>query len=325
MASPFDDFEVERALRPSPGGQAFDLEAALDSLVVLHARVPEDAYTAETLGVQRLGNGIVIGENGLVLTIGYLTTEADDVTLITNAGKAVPAHVLGQDQVTGFGLVHALEPLGLPALPMGDSRRLENGAHIVLGGGGGLAHAMAGRLIARAPFAGYWEYLLKEALFTRPGHPHWSGAALIGPTGELMGVCSLQMNEQAPDGDTPLINMSVPIELLPPILDDLSRGQLVRAPRPWLGVISQEVGDQVVVADVSAGGPAARAELRRGDIVLAVAGQRVTTLAEFYTRLWALGPAGVIAPLRLRREEDDFDVEIRTADRASRLRKRRLN
>jgi S1-C subfamily serine protease len=325
MTSPFDEFEVERAMRPSPGGQAFDLEAALNSLVVLHARVPHDAYTAETLGVQRLGNGIVIDANGLVLTIGYLITEADDVTLITNDGRPVPAHVLGQDQVTGFGLVHALEPLGLPALPIGDSRRLEGGARIVLAGGGGLAHAMAGRLIARAPFAGYWEYLLKEALFTRPGHPHWSGAALIGPTGELMGVCSLQMNEQTPDGGAPLINMSVPIELLPPILDDLSRGRLVRAPRPWLGVISREAGTHVVIEDVSAGGPAARAELRGGDVVLAVAGQRVTTLAEFYTRLWALGPAGVVAPLRVRREDDVFEVEIRTADRASRLRKRRLN
>ena len=325
MTSPFDYFEVERAMRPSPGAQTFDLEAALDSLVVLHARVPEDAYTAESLGLQRLGNGIVIGETGLVLTIGYLITEADDVTLIANDGRAVPAHVLGVDQVTGFGLVHALEPLRLPALPLGDSRRLEAGERIVLAGGGGLAHAMAGRLIARAPFAGYWEYLLKEALFTRPGHPHWSGAALIGPAGELMGVCSLQMNEQGPDGETPLINMSVPIELLPPILDDLARGQLVRAPRPWLGVISHEVDGRVMVVDVSAGGPAARAELRRGDIVQAVGGQRVASLAEFYTRLWALGPAGVVAPLRLRREDDVFDVEIRTADRASRLRKRRLN
>jgi S1-C subfamily serine protease len=133
------------------------------------------------------------------------------------------------------------------------------------------------------------------------------------------------MNEQRPDGETPLINMSVPIELLPPILEDLSHGQLVRAPRPWLGVISQEVGSHVVVADVSAGGPAARAELRRGDVVLAVGGERVASLAEFYTRLWALGPAGVVAPLRLRREEDIFEVEIRTADRSSRLRKRRLN
>jgi len=325
MASPFDDYEVDKAMRPSQGGQAFDLSAALDSLVVLHARVPDDAYTAQTLGAERLGNGIVIGENGLVLTIGYLVTEADDVTLITNDGRQVPAHVLGIDQVTGFGLLTALEPLGLPALPLGDSRLLEDGDPIILAGGGGLAHAMAGRVIARAPFAGYWEYLLKEALFTRPGHPHWSGGALIGPTGELMGVCSLQMNQQLPDGDAPLINMSVPIELLPPILDDLSKGLTAHSPRPWLGVISQEISGAVVILDVSEGGPADRAELRRGDVVLAVGGKRVASLSEFYTRLWALGPAGVVAPLRLQREDDAFDVEIRTADRSSRLRKRRLN
>src|ERR1700679_758008 len=139
MTSPFEDYEVEKALRPKSSGFAFDLEAALASVVVLHARVPDDAYTAQTLGAQRLGNGIVIGANGLVLTIGYLVTEADDVTLITNDGRQAPAHVLGIDQVTGFGLVTALEPLGLPPLPLGDSRRLEDGDPIILAGGGGLA------------------------------------------------------------------------------------------------------------------------------------------------------------------------------------------
>jgi len=312
-------------MRPSPRGLAYDLDRALAALVILHARIPEDAYTAKTLGRERFGNGIVIGDNGLVLTIGYLVTEAEDVTLIANDGRRVSAHVLGHDQVTGFGLVMALEPLDLPALPLGDSRRLESGDAIILAGGGGLAHAMAGRVVARAPFAGYWEYLLEEALFTGPGHPHWSGGAVIGQTGALMGVCSLQMNQQTPDGRTPVINMSVPIELLPPILDDLSRGRLVRPPRPWLGVLSQEVETNVVVQDVSAGGPAARAGLRQGDIILAVAGQTVATLADFYTHLWALGPAGVVAPLRLQRERDVFDVEIRTVDRASRLKKRRFN
>ena len=325
MTSPFDAYEVEKALRPSASGLAFDLEAALSACVALHARVPDDAFTARTLNTERFGNGTVIGSNGLVLTIGYLITEAEEVTLFTNSGRRVAAHVLGQDQVTGFGLVHALEPLGLPALPMGDSRRLAPGDPIILAGGGGLAHAMAGRLIARAPFEGYWEYLLKEALFTQPGHPHWSGGALIGPTGELMGVCSLQMNQQSADGQTPLINMSVPIELLPPILDDLSRGRLVRPSRPWLGVISGDFDGNVVVLDVSAGGPAQRAELRRGDIILAVAGKKVASLADFYTRLWALGPAGVTVPLRLRREEDVFDVEIRSVDRGARLKKPRFN
>lgn len=325
MTSPFDGFEVERQLRPSGQGLGFELDRTLSSVVVLHARVPADAFTAETLGPERLGNGIVIGNNGLVLTIGYLITEAEDVTLITNEGRAVPAHVLGYDAVTGFGLVHALEPLDLPALPLGDSRHLEHDDPIILAGGGGRSHAVAGRVIARAPFAGYWEYLLDEALFTAPGHPHWSGAALIGPSGALMGVGSLQMNQEAPGGQTRPINMCVPIELLPPILDDLSKGRPAHPPRPWLGLLSHDTGAHVVVMDVSSGGPAARAEVRAGDIILAIAGQPVGSLADFYTKLWSLGPAGVVAPLRLKRERDVFDVEIRTIDRASRLRKRRYN
>jgi S1-C subfamily serine protease len=325
MTSPFDGFEVERRMRPSARGLAFDLDQSLAAMVVLHARVPEDAFTARTLGPERLGNGIVIGKNGLVLTIGYLITEADAVTLIANDGRRVAAHVLGYDPVTGLGLVQALEPLDLPALPLGDSRRLESEDPIILAGGGGLAHAIAGQLIARAPFAGHWEYLLDEALFTGPGHPHWSGAALIGPSGALMGVGSLQMQQIKPDGETALINMSVPIELLPPILDDLSRGRQAHPPRPWLGVLSQEAGARVVVLDVSADGPAARAEVRPGDVILAVAGEPVTSLADFYAKLWSLGPAGVTAPLRLRREGDVFDLEIRTIDRASKLKKRRFN
>src|ERR1700760_3548924 len=160
MTSPFDGYEVERALRPSPRGLAFDLDRALSALVVLHAEIPEDASTAEALGAERLGNGIVIGTSGLVLTIGYLITEAEEVTLITNDDRWVPAHVLGVDPVTGFGLVNALEPLDLPSLPLGDSRTLESGDSVIMAGGGGRAHAMAARLIARAPFAGYWEYLL---------------------------------------------------------------------------------------------------------------------------------------------------------------------
>jgi S1-C subfamily serine protease len=310
MTSPFDDFEVEKALRPEARGLAFDLDRALDSLVILKARVPADAFTARTLGPERWGNGIVIGTDGLVLTIGYLITEAEEVTLIANDGRHVAAHMLGSD---------------LPALPLGDSRRLRSGDPVILAGGGGGAHAIAARLIARQPFAGYWEYLLEEALFTGPGHPHWNGAALIGPSGALMGVGSLQMNQQLPDGRTPVINMSVPIELLPPILDDLSRGLQVAPPRPWLGLLSGEDGVNVVVHDVTAGGPAARAELRGGDRILAVAGEPIAGLADFYTKLWKLGPAGVTAPLRLKRDGDIFDVEIRTIDRRSRLKKPRFN
>jgi S1-C subfamily serine protease len=325
MTSPFDGFEVEKHLRPEAGDLAFDLDQALSSLVVLRAKVPDDAFTAETLGTERLGNGIVINDSGLILTIGYLITEAEEVTLITNDGRRVPAHALGYDAVTGFGLAHALEPLDLPALAIGDSRKLEDEADVIVAGGGGRSHTIAAHLIARAPFAGYWEYLLDEALFTAPGHPHWSGAALIGPTGALMGVGSLQMNQEGPGGRIQAINMSVPIELLPPILDDLARGRPAHEPRPWLGVYAHDSEGHVVVMDVSTGGPADRAEVRGGDVVLAVAGRKVASLAEFYTKLWALGRPGVTAPLRLRREGDVFEVMVKTSDRAARMKKRRFN
>jgi S1-C subfamily serine protease len=325
MTSPFDGYEVDEHLRPSAADLAFDLDRALSSLVVLRATIPEDAFTAQTLGTERLGNGIVIGESGLVLTIGYLITEADDVTLITNDERRVSAHVLGVDAATGFGLLHALDPLDLPPLPIGDSRRLEAEGDVIVAGGGGRAHTVAAHLIARAPFAGYWEYRLDEALFTAPGHPHWSGAALIGPSGALMGVGSLQMNHEGPGGDARTINMSVPIELLPPILDDLAGGRPAHEPRPWLGVYAYDSEGDVVLMDVSTGGPADRAELRGGDVVLAVGGQPVASLAEFYTRLWALGPPGVMAPLRLRREGDVFEVMVKTSDRAAKMKKRRFN
>ena len=325
MTSPFDGYEVEKHLRPSGADLAFDLDHALSSLVVLRARVPEDAFTAETLGTERLGNAIVINDSGLVLTIGYLITEAEDVTLITNDGRRVSAHVLGSDPVTGFGLAHALEPLGLPPLAIGDSRKLEADGDVIVAGGGGRSHTIAAHMIARAPFAGYWEYLLDEALFTGPGHPHWSGAALIGPSGELMGVGSLQMNHEDSGGQTQTVNMSVPIELLPPILDDLARGRPIHQPRPWLGVYAHDAEGDVVVMDVTTGGPADRAEVRGGDEVLAVGGRKVSSLAQFYTRLWALGPAGVTAPLRLRREGDVFEVLVKTGDRAARMKKRRFN
>ncbi|HEY9219096.1 MAG TPA: S1C family serine protease [Phenylobacterium sp.] len=324
MSSPFDGYEVEAEHRASAGAYGFDLDRALSSVVALEARVAEDAFTANSLGTERLGNGTVIGPNGLVLTMGYLVTEAQDVTLTRNDGSTVPAHVLGVDSVTGFGLVQALEPLDLPVATLGDSRELKAESRVVIAGAGGRAHAAAGQVLARMPFAGYWEYLLDSAIITDPAHPHWSGAALFGASGELVGVGSLSLQRQTRGGPRP-INMFVPIELLPPILDDLARGRPAHPPRPWLGVLAQELGAHVVVVGVSPRGPAAKAELRAGDLILAVDGVPVSDLPEFYTRLWAQGPAGCTIPLRMRREADVFDVEIRSADRAAMLKKPKFN
>ena len=325
MTSPFSGYEVEEADRPRKGGFAFDLDRALSSVVALEAEVSKDAFTASTLGTERVGNGVVLREDGVVLTIGYLVLEAEQVTLTTVDGRRVPAHVLGVDNVSGFGLVHALEPLGLPAMPLGDSRELTNDSTVLIAGGGGRAHTAQGVLVTREPFAGYWEYLLDDTLFTTPAHPHWSGAALIGPKGELVGLGSLRVEQQSSAGRTTALNMSVPAEKLTPVFEDLLRGKPSEPSRPWLGLFAQLVDDKLVVLGASPGGPAAKAELKRGDVIVALAGRPMEDLADFYRALWALGPAGVEVPLTLAREGDVFDVRVRSADRATLLRKRRLN
>jgi S1-C subfamily serine protease len=316
-----DAWTLPMRLRPRPEAFDFDLDRALSSVLSLSAEVPDDAFTASALGTERVGNGVLIREDGVVVTIGYLVTEATEVTLRAVTGREVQGHVLGYDQITGFGLVQALEPLDLPALSLGDSRRVDVGDEVVVASGGGRKRALTSRLQARQAFAGYWEYLLEEALFTAPAHPLWSGAAVIGATGELIGVGSLQLEQQGEGGRVVPFNMSVPAELLSPIFDDLLRGKPTGPARPWLGVLAQDVGDDVVVLGVSNGGPASRAELREGDVIVGVAGQPVRDLEGFYRRLWSLGAPGVDVPLTLRRGSDVFDMEVRSADRRQALRK----
>ena len=327
MPEIFDGLEVPGAFRPRHGAYAFDVDQVLRSVVALQARVPSDAFTAEVLGVERVGNAVVIGPDR-VLTIGYLVTEAEEVTLTTRDGRDVHAHVLGVDPDTGFGLLHTLEPLDLPALALGDSRRLKRGAPVIVAGAGGTSHALAAAVTAREPFAGYWEYALDAALFTAPAHPHWSGAALIGEAGELLGIGSLHVEgrgEGREESAKQQQNMFVPIELLPPILDDIASGRPAHAPRPWLGVFCQEVEHHVVVVGTSPSAPARKAELARGDIIHAVAGEVIEDLGDFYRRVWALGEPGVDVPLVLQREGDVFGVTITSADRRKLLKARRLN
>ena len=321
-----DGNDVPVSLRPQPGDYAYDLGRALSAVVGLRARIPEDAFTAGTLGTERIGNAVLIRENGLLLTIGYLVTEAEDVWLTTGEGRAVPGHVLGYDQVTGFGLVQALGNLGVSPLPLGAPAEVPVGADIVFAGAGGRAGALAGRLVARQEFAGYWEYLLDEALFTAPAHPRWSGGAVIGPGGELIGIGSLQLGHDPGDGQVRVLNMSVPVDLLAPFLDEmLTLGRADRPPRPWLGLSVNADAGQVVILSTASRGPAARAGLRRGDLVLAVAKRPVADLPGFFRSVWSLGEAGVDVPLTVDREGDRFEVTVASGDRQRFLKAARLH
>jgi S1-C subfamily serine protease len=318
------EWKVPAAHQPDPKDYNFDLDRALASVVGLHSIVPADAFSADNLGTERVGNGVVI-DDGLVLTIGYLITEAEAVWLHLGDGRVMQGHALGFDFETGFGLVQALGRLDVDPLPLGSSALARIGDKVVLGGSGGRTRSVASQIAAKQEFAGYWEYLLDEALFTYPSHPNWGGAGLISQRGELIGIGSLQLERES-GGKSEHVNMVVPIDLLKPVLDDLRKlGRVNRPARPWLGMYSAEIEDRVVVVGVSAKGPAARAELKAGDVILAVNGEHISTQTEFYRKLWALGSAGVDVPLTVYHEGVTFDVVLASTDRAKMLKAPRLH
>jgi S1-C subfamily serine protease len=318
------EWKVPFAFQPRPNDYSFDLDRALSAVVGLHAIIPPDAFSAETLGTERAGNGVVI-DDGLVLTIGYLITEAESVWLHLNDGRVVEGHVLGFDFASGFGLVQALGSLDIEPLPLGSSAATKVGDHVVVGGAGGRSRSVASEIIAKQEFAGYWEYLLDEAIFTHPAHPNWGGTAMISSKGELIGIGSLQL-ERERESKSEHVNMIVPIDLLKPVLDDLRKfGRVNKPARPWLGMYSTEIDDRVVVIGVSNNGPAARAELKAGDVILGVNGDEVTGQTDFYRKLWALGAAGVDVPLTVHHEGVTFDVTLASTDRAKLLKSPRLH
>jgi S1-C subfamily serine protease len=316
MSDDEEEWAFPKGVQPKPEAVEFELDRALSSVLALRSEIPDDAFSASTLGSERAGNGVVIGDDGLVLTIGYLITEAATVWLVSAAGVATPAHVVGYDQVTGFGLVQAMGRLGVPAIELGSSASARTGDQIIVAGEGGRAHALTARIVAKREFAGYWEYLLDEAIFTAPPHPSWGGAALIGGDGALLAIGSLLVQEARGSGQSQDGNMFVPIDLLPPILDDLMKfGKVDRPPRPWLGLFATEAQGALIVAGVANDAPAARADLRVGDVVLKVADVPVVDLAAMFRRIWSLGEAGAVIPMTISRDGAEFNITVQSADR----------
>ena len=310
------NWEFPRSVQPKPEDYSFDLDRALGAAVGLSAVIPGDAFTAEILGTERAGNGVLI-RNNVVLTIGYLITEAENIWLTLSDGRAVPGTVLAYDQETGFGLVQALAKLDIPPLALGSSAAAKVGDSVVIAGAGGRKHSLAARIISKQEYAGYWEYVLDEAIFTTPAHPNWGGTAVIGAGGELIGVGSLQLQQAQGAGTAGHLNMSVPIDLLKPILDDLmTMGRPNHPPRPWLGLYATEVEDKLVIAGLAKSGPAARANLRVGDMVLAVAGTKVDSLGGLFRQIWSVGQAGVEVPFTIYRDGRTFEAKVTSADRS---------
>ncbi len=316
---------IPRDERPREEEIDFPLEPTLDAVLGLRAQIPEDAFTAETLGIEREGSGVLIHENGLVLTVGYLVCEASRVWLTTVDGRAVAGHLLGYDFETGFGLVQAETPIDVPPLELGHAADVRVGEPLVLAAHGGPRMALRTVLLARREFAGYWEYLVEEALFLAPPHPFWGGAACLDKRGLLVGIGSLQVRtgtEERPDS----LNMVLPVDLLQPVLDDLVTSGRVRRPaRPWLGIYLSEDEEGLAVLNIVPGGPAARAGIVAGDRIARIGDVPVCDLADFYRLVWELGPAGTLVPLTVRREGTFLSFEIESADRADYLKRPSLH
>lgn len=319
------EWAFPEALQPTADEAGFDLAHAFDALVLVRAEVPPDGFTAASLGTERAGYGVVIREDGLVLTIGYLVNEAEQIWLTSNRGTVVPGYRVGYDQATGFGLVQPLGRLDATWLPRGTSADARVGDAACVIGHGGRAHSLKTRIVAKREFAGPWEYLLEEAIFTAPAHPQWGGAGLLDGRGRLIGIGSLLVQEQV-NREVTQANMFVPIDLLSPILDGmLQTGRSPFPPRPWLGMSTQDPDGKLVVGRVTPNGPAERAGIQVGDLVLGVGNQRMSTLPEFFRAVWKLGPAGVDVPLALAREGDVLRITVRSADRGDYLKKPNLH
>jgi S1-C subfamily serine protease len=301
--------------------QSTTLDDLVSAVVRIKTFIDPDGRSVSNLGREREGSGIVIDENGLVLTIGYLMVEAHGAEVITNAGRTVPATVVGYDHESGFGLLRAIEPLKLKPLAFGKSGEVKEKDPHLVASYGGAGMVLPVHVASRREFAGSWEYLLDSAIFTTPPHPAWSGAALINREAKLVGVGSLIVGDTAGDGSgsTPG-NMFVPIDLLLPILGDLLANGRVSGPgKPWLGVNANEVGGRLVVGRVTAGSPAEKSGLKRGDIIVGIAGSATKTLGEFYRKLWTLGAAGVSVPLDVQQSGDARRLDVPSANRLDHL------
>ena len=300
--------------------EAIDAEVLFGAIVRVKIQAVPNARSSATLGKTREGSGVVIGDNGLILTIGYLIVEADDVTIEDRNGRTLAAQVVGYDHATGFGLLRTITPLDAKPVVLGDSTRLAERDPVMIAAEDGIAFAY---VVSKRPFSGNWEYALDQAIFTSPPTTGWSGAALLDRDGKLLGVGSLIVRN-APDEDSKIPgNMFVPIDLLKPILKDLVKAGRRDGPaRPWLGVAADEVQGRLFVTRVSADGPADRAGIKPGDIILGVAGESVRTQPDFYKKVWNSGGAGTEIPLKMLQGSNITEVRVVSIDRVEYFRPR---
>jgi serine protease Do len=301
--------------------QSRALQRASASVVGLRALAVDDARSAATLGRARQGSGVVIGNGDLVLTIGYLILEAEQVQLVTDDEREVPARLVGYDVATGFGLVQPLAPLRIEPAPLATTTALQRGEGLMIVSGGEQGAISAAQLVSKRNFSGYWEYHVDGALFTSPPRPDHSGAGLFNSRGELVGIGSLLVKDAAgPDGPAQNGNMFVPIDLLQSILPELrSRGSSRLSQRAWMGVNCVETEGTVRVVRVNSDSPADVAGLEPGDRIVRIDGTEVKALEVLWKTLWAGGAPEREVTLEIVRGGKPQTLKLQSVDRMKTL------
>ncbi len=303
--------------------QSTALSDLVSAVVRIKTFINPDGRSVSSLGREREGAGILLDESGLILTIGYLMVEAHSAEVITNAGRTLPATVVGYDHETGFGLLRTLEPIKTKPLPIGRSADVKEQDRALVVSFGGAGMVVPVNVVSKRVFAGSWEYLVPDALFTTPPHPAWSGAALVNREGKLVGVGSLIVGDATGKKESAPGNMFVPIDLLMPIMGDLLADGRVSGPgKPWLGVAAEEMGGELRVSRVTPQSPAEKAGIKRGDVVIGVGGDVTPTLPEFYRKLWSTGNAGVTVPLDIKQSGSTRRIDVPSVNRLDHLKLR---
>lgn len=314
------------AIAASPPASQASIDAimrALEAVVGVQVTAAEGARSAETLGRQRAGSGVVIGPEGLILTIGYLVLEADGIQVTTHDNRVIPARPVGYDLATGFGLVRAVLPLrGIQPVALGAASGIALETPLIAATGGEDGGMGLTRLVSARPFSGYWEYHIENALFTSPPLRNHSGAPLFNPRGELVGIGSLFVGNAMGDQREVPGNMFVPVDLLKPILAEMQQtGSTQVSRRPWLGLSSTEQGGRVQIVRVSRESPAQEAGLAPGDVVLAIDDEKVSTLESFYKKLWARPAPDAEVRLTVMNGSTIRQVTVKAVDRMKLMRK----
>lgn len=323
LGAPAAEVVSPAASAPPATQQALALQRASDAVLGVEVHALDGAYSNDTLGRWRTGSGVVIGDDGLVLTIGYLLLEAEEASLLLDNGRRVPARVVGVDIASGFGLLQSLLPLPITPAPLARQTDVGRGESLMLVSGGSEGAISMATLSTRSAFSGYWEYHLDQALFTRPARTDHSGASLFNARGELLGIGSLLVLDTPGEHEAGPGNMFVPIDLLPPVIAELrERGSSRASHRAWLGVNCQEQPDGVRVVRVNRDSPAESAGLQAGDLIVAIDDVPVRKLESFYKRLWSGGPERDVR-LAIVRDGQALQVRVQSIDRMRMLRRAR--